>query len=149
MGRRRRTAKRKTRKGGEVEEMANFGIFLQLSILCSFTVMAYGYGYNRATNANAIANGGGGGNTNANAIANRGYYNRGYSGYNRGYSGYNRGYSGYNRAFPPPPSGPGPGTSPNRAFPPPPSNPGPGTDPWDYQFPPIGTLPDKKKKKRH
>merc|ERR1711909_262695 len=118
MGRRRRTAKRKTRKGGEVEEMANFGIFLQLSILCSFTVMAYGYGYNRATNANAIAN--------------RGYYNRGYSGYNRGYSGYNRGYSGYNRAFPPPPSGPGP-----------------GTDPGDYQFPPIGTLPDKKKKKRH
>ena len=25
-------------KGGEVEEMANFGIFLQLSILCFFTV---------------------------------------------------------------------------------------------------------------
>merc|ERR1712179_456968 len=140
MGRIRRTAKRKTRKGGELEEMANFRIFLQLSILCFFAVSyGYGYGYNRATNANAIANGGGvgntnanaiangggGGNTNANAIANRGYYNRGY--YNRGY--YNRGYSGYNRAFPPPPSGPGPGT--------------------DYQFPPIGTLPDKKKKKRH
>merc|ERR1712025_531728 len=132
MGRRRRTAKRKTRKGREIEEMANFRIFLQLSILYFFTVSyGNGYGYNRATNANAIANGGGGGNTNANAIANRGYYNRGYSGYNRGYSGYNRGYSGYNRAFPPPPSGPGPGTS------------------GDYQFPPIGTLPDKKKKKRH
>ena len=25
-------------KGGEVEKMANFGIFLQLSILCFFTV---------------------------------------------------------------------------------------------------------------
>merc|ERR1712212_446683 len=132
MGRIRRTAKRKTRKGGELEEMANFRIFLQLSILCFFAVSyGYGYGYNRATNANAIANGGGGGNTNANAIANRGYYNRGYYNrgyYNRGYSGYNRGYSGYNRAFPPPPSGPGPGT--------------------DYQFPPIGTLPDKKKEKK-
>merc|ERR1711909_214067 len=63
-------------KGGEVEEMANFGIFLQLSILCFFTVsngLPYGYkGHNRATNANAIANGGGYGNTNANAIANGG-----------------------------------------------------------------------------
>ena len=31
-------------KGGEVEEMANFGIFLQLSILCFFTVR-YAEGY--------------------------------------------------------------------------------------------------------
>merc|ERR1711909_79441 len=67
-------------KGGEVEEMANFGIFLQLSILCFFTVsngLPYGGGFGN-TNANAIANGGGFGNTNANAIANRGY-----KGYNR------------------------------------------------------------------
>merc|ERR1712025_118347 len=76
MGRRRRTAKRKTRKGREVEEMANFAIFLQLSILYFFTVSyGNGYGYNRATN------------TNANGIYNRGYYNRGY--YNRGYGNTN------------------------------------------------------------
>merc|ERR1712025_222872 len=92
------TAKRKTttRKAKEekVEEMASFGIFLHLAVLCFFIVRyadSYGYNrgynpynkgynpynkgynpYNRATNANSIANGGGGGDTNANSIANGG-----------------------------------------------------------------------------
>merc|ERR1712179_562016 len=79
MGRRRRTAKRKTttRKAKEekVEEMASYGIFLRLAFLCFFIVrFADSYGYNRGYNP----------------------YNRGYNPYNRGY--YNRGYNPYNKA---------------------------------------------------
>merc|ERR1712179_182271 len=80
MGRRRRTAKRKTttRKAKEekVEEMASYGIFLRLAFLCFFIVrFADSYGYNRGYNP----------------------YNRGYNPYNRGY--YNRGYNPYNKAW--------------------------------------------------
>merc|ERR1712179_582415 len=71
MGRRRRTAKRKTttRKAKEekVEEMASYGIFLRLAFLCFFIVrFADSYGYNRGYNP-----------------YNRGYYNRGYNPYNK------------------------------------------------------------------
>merc|ERR1712179_231346 len=85
MGRRGRTAKRKTTtkgnkkerkkstktKGGKVEVMASFGIFLHLAILCffikskvhgkHFLIATEGDVDEGDTNANAIANGGGDG----------------------------------------------------------------------------------------
>merc|ERR1712090_45057 len=97
MGRRRRTAKRKTttRKAKEekVEEMASYGIFLRFAFLCFFIVrFADSYGYNR------------------------GYNNRGYNPYSKagaddkghdyGYNPYNRGYNPYNRGYNPPPPPP-------------------------------------------
>merc|ERR1712243_471454 len=106
MGRRRRTAKRKTR---EPEEMASFGIFLHFAILCFFIVSkVHGYGYNRGYYNRGYYNRAG----EDPAGVNRGYYNRGYynragedpAGVIRGY--YNRGY--YNRGYVPPPPPPPP-----------------------------------------
>merc|ERR1712112_380267 len=93
MGRRRRTAKRKTttRKAKEekVEEMASYGIFLRLAFLCFFIVRyadsyAYNKGYNPYNKAGGDDKGG----------------DYGYNPYNRGYNPYNRGYG------PPPPPPP-------------------------------------------
>merc|ERR1712055_1129229 len=97
MGRRRRTAKRKTttRKAKEekVEEMASYGIFLRLAFLCFFIVRyADSYGYNRGYNP-----------------YNRGYYNRGYNPYNKAGAddkGHDYGYNPYNRGYNPPPPPP-------------------------------------------
>ena len=94
-------------KGGEVEEMASFGIFLHLAVLCFFIVRyADSYGYNRGYNPY---------NRGYNPY-NRGYYNRGYNPYNKagaddkghdyGYNPYNRGYNPYNRGYNPPPPPP-------------------------------------------